>query len=170
MTTITIDRRQRPNIAGRNVIFRKAVRAIIKENNKFLMVLSNRMGDYKFPGGGLELNESDENALIREVEEETGYVVNQIRSKIIKVDEIQNDKENDEGIFHMESIYYLCTIEKEKKVQNLDKYEEELGFEAQWINLDEVLKINRIVLNNPKSSKWVEREIRVLEKLIELGI
>ena len=170
MTNITIDRRKTLNLISENKIFRKAVRAIIKENNNFLMVLSNRMGDYKFPGGGLNHNESNENALIREVEEETGYVIKQIKSQILKVDEIQNDKENNEGIFHMESIYYLCTIDKEKKFQNLDEYEKELGFEAKWINLDEALKINRIVLNSPNSSKWIEREIRVLEKLIELGI
>jgi len=38
-------------------------------------MISNNMGDIKFPGGGLELHESHTEAIRREVEEEAGYIV-----------------------------------------------------------------------------------------------
>jgi len=37
------------------------------------MVRSQKYGEYKFPGGGIERNETHAEALIREVMEETGY-------------------------------------------------------------------------------------------------
>ncbi|WP_230500347.1 NUDIX hydrolase [Sutcliffiella rhizosphaerae] len=55
------------------IIYREAVRAVIIQNDKILMVQSN-IGDYKFPGGGVEINESHEEAIMREVAEETGHL------------------------------------------------------------------------------------------------
>jgi 8-oxo-dGTP diphosphatase len=52
--------------------------AIIIENNRVLMVKQYvQRGDivWNFPGGGIENNETTEQACIREVEEETGYNV-----------------------------------------------------------------------------------------------
>ena len=53
---------------------RHAVRAIIIQDNKILMVHTNK-GDYKFPGGGIKKAESHEEALRREVIEETGLML-----------------------------------------------------------------------------------------------
>lgn len=58
-------------------IHRHAVRAVILDEDRILMVQSNK-GDYKFPGGGIEKGESPEEALVREVLEETGYRVLQV--------------------------------------------------------------------------------------------
>jgi 8-oxo-dGTP pyrophosphatase MutT (NUDIX family) len=53
------------------VNYREAIRAIILQKNTILLVHSNK-GDYKFPGGGVEGQESHSECLIREVAEETG--------------------------------------------------------------------------------------------------
>ncbi|NLO09481.1 MAG: NUDIX domain-containing protein [Clostridiales bacterium] len=45
------------------------------------MIHTNR-GDYKFPGGGVNQNESRLVALIREIEEESGYVVKAVDRQI----------------------------------------------------------------------------------------
>ncbi|HBT18668.1 MAG TPA: hypothetical protein DEA52_01275, partial [Clostridiaceae bacterium] len=58
----------------KKVFHRKALRGIALKEGKVLL-LSNLRGDYKFPGGGLESFETDEEALKREVKEETGYEV-----------------------------------------------------------------------------------------------
>ena len=53
---------------------RHACRGIIIKDKKVALVKSN-LGYYKFPGGGIEKNESKKEALIREVLEETGLQV-----------------------------------------------------------------------------------------------
>ncbi|WP_372869265.1 NUDIX domain-containing protein, partial [Planomicrobium okeanokoites] len=61
------------DIKSDNIIHRTAVRAIIIENEKILMVRSD-LGYCKFPGGGVEKGEGLTEALIREITEETGYI------------------------------------------------------------------------------------------------
>jgi ADP-ribose pyrophosphatase YjhB (NUDIX family) len=53
--------------------------AVITRNNEVLMVKQYvQRGDivWNFPGGGIEEGETPEEACLREVEEETGFIVN----------------------------------------------------------------------------------------------
>jgi len=59
---------------------REAFRAVIIRKGLLLMLKTNK-GDMKFPGGGRKINENHEKALIREVREETGYLVKRINGK-----------------------------------------------------------------------------------------
>lgn len=54
---------------------REAVRAVILRGNKIALVRSRKEGFYKFPGGGIETDETHLKAVIRETEEETGLQV-----------------------------------------------------------------------------------------------
>lgn len=56
------------------LVERYGVRAIIRQNGKIAMQRSS-LGEYKIPGGGVEESESFEQALLREVREETGLQV-----------------------------------------------------------------------------------------------
>ena len=60
---------------------RKAVRAIIIEDNKVLVMHRNKYGSqyYTLVGGQVHENESLEQALVREVQEETGLTVTAAR-------------------------------------------------------------------------------------------
>jgi ADP-ribose pyrophosphatase YjhB (NUDIX family) len=55
---------------------RQAVRAIIIKDSKLLVIERNKFGHvyYTLPGGGLELHETPEQALTRELAEETGVL------------------------------------------------------------------------------------------------
>jgi len=60
-----------------NLRWRPSVYAIVIKDNKLLV--SPQFHGYDLPGGGIELGEMPEEALIREVQEETGIIVTRPR-------------------------------------------------------------------------------------------
>ncbi|MFW5893155.1 MAG: NUDIX hydrolase, partial [Bacillota bacterium] len=72
------------------------------------MLLSNK-GDYKFPGGGLEESETCEDALQREVKEETGYAI-EVGKHVGSAMERRRDFYDPGLVFEMVSHYYACTL------------------------------------------------------------
>lgn len=151
---------------GTNIISREAVRAIILNKDNILMIYNNK-GDYKFPGGGINKKESHQEALKREVKEETGYPLDSITKKIGVVIERNIDKYEKDSIFEMTSHYYLCKISDKQTFQELDDYEAELEFQPIWINIDKAIEGNEQILKGKAEAKnpWVNRETTVLKKL-----
>jgi 8-oxo-dGTP pyrophosphatase MutT (NUDIX family) len=137
------------NIGGRTV-HRTAVRAVAVRGEVLLMVYSSTADDYNFPGGGVDLGETHEQALVREVAEEVEY---------------DRPMEQDFDVFKMTSHYYACEVEDGFGLQKLETYEANLGYVPVWIGLEQALKINRSLLNTPSRPKWLSREILVLEFL-----
>lgn len=150
------------------VFYRVAIRAIILKYDKILMVKSNT-GDYKFPGGGVENGESPEETLRREVTEETGYILDEVKDEMGIIIERNRRKKKGYSLFEMTSHYYFCDVTNKKVEQNLDKYEEELGFLPIWISLDNAIKENELIIEEGKSNinPWIVRETFVLKKIRE---
>lgn len=150
---------------------RLAVRAIVIKDNKLLMVHTNK-GDYKFPGGGIKKLETHEEALRREVTEETGYIVNQMKEEVGRIMQRNPNQFDMNGIFQMTSYYYLCDVKKHITRQHLDKYEKEQGFLPVWIELDEVLAKNEAILTQKGThiNPWVYRETLMLRRMKEAQI
>lgn len=153
-------------IEGLKKITREAVRAVILNDNKVLMIQTNK-GDFKFPGGGIKQNESKEEALKREVEEESGYKVNTIGKRIGQVIERNKDRFEKDSIFEMKSTYFLCEVSDIIVNQQLDEYEAEQEFSAVWVKIDEAIVNNEELLTLPKEeiNDWVMREIMVLREI-----
>ncbi|MRH43560.1 NUDIX domain-containing protein [Aquibacillus halophilus] len=152
-------------ISGKIVNHRKAVRAVITQNNKVLLVQSNK-GDYKLPGGGIEEGESDSGGLIREVGEETGYINIIVKDKIGSVIERKIDAYDSNALFQMTSYYYFCELASEQRVnQKLDNYELEQEFTPKWVSLDDAIHQNEKMLIQNSKNKWIERENYVLKEL-----
>ncbi|CAM3812242.1 NUDIX hydrolase [Mesobacillus thioparans] len=144
---------------------RVAVRAIIMVNNHILMVQSNK-GDYKFPGGGLENNETLEDCLKREVREETGYINCLVKDKVGTVIERNMDEYEKHALFQMTSHYYLCELTtNEKEPQQLDDYEAKLEFTAKWVSLKEAIDQNERLIEKHERNSWLKRETFVLKEL-----
>ena len=61
-------------------LYRVAVKAIITNEHKILLVLDGRDEDYSFPGGGVDYGENLRQAVIRELGEEIGMPSNLITS------------------------------------------------------------------------------------------
>ena len=107
-TIATFDEKNYKENANRFI--REAVRAVIIKDGKVALVKSLKENHYKFPGGGIEKNESHIDTLIRETKEETGLV---IKSSTIKecglIHEIRKSIYNDE-VFEQKSYYYFLII------------------------------------------------------------
>jgi 8-oxo-dGTP diphosphatase len=151
-----------------DVLDRRAVRAVIRRGDLLLMVHSTVAGDFKFPGGGVELGESPHQALVREVSEECGRTVTRIGDVILRA--VEHRRAREPGLtFRMESTYYPCDVGDVAHAQRLDAYEHELAFQPVWINIDEAIAVNQSVLVSGSAQTWVTRETRVLRALRGLG-
>jgi len=149
----------------KKVFHRKALRGIALKEGKVLL-LSNLRGDYKFPGGGLESFETDEEALKREVKEETGYEVKAVGRFFGRALERKKDAFQEDTVFEMESLYYFCEVEEEKGAQHLDDYERALGFRPHWVTPEEAMEKNLLVPQEESAHNlWVKRETAVLKHL-----
>lgn len=150
----------------KNSFNRVAVRGVIIKDHNILLVRSNR-GDYKFPGGGLNKGENHNEALIREVSEETGYKVDNVLELMGHIREVSKDKFDSERAFIMDSYYYKCKVLDEVLNQSLDSYEKELGFIGEWVNIKKAIDNNEEILakGNPDNIDWIRRETLALNNI-----
>lgn len=144
---------------------REAVRAIIFQKDKILLMHSNK-GYVKLPGGGVEKGESHSEALRREVAEETGFLNCEVKDKVGVVTQRHMDEYDPNAFFEMNSHYYLCGINSSEKVeQQLDEYESAEEFTPEWLTLDEALKQNEWAIKQVKPNGFIKRENMVFQRL-----
>lgn len=148
------------NIHGR-AIHRTAVCAVILCGRDLLMVYSANVGDYKFPGGGVDDGESHKQALSREVREECRAFVLEFGESIGVVIEYNIPMEADYDVFKMMSHYYLCQVSGGFVAQKLDGHEKDLGFKPVWVGIEEAIATNQAPLNSDKIPEWLNRELFV---------
>ena len=147
---------------------RFASRAVIFKNDMILLLYLTKTNEYKFPGGGVEDNESFEDALIRETNEEAGVQIKEVLSCLGYIDQIYPDIYVQSTTFYMRSIYYLCNIYDEFKAQKLSGYELKLGLKPIWVKLDDAIKINELRIKNGTDYHWTSRELYMLKHLRDL--
>lgn len=158
-------------ILEKNIVYPKkqitriAVRAIIQNDQKQLLMILTNKGDYKFPGGKVEKGESFTKALKREVQEESGYRVTNVFQEIYYLVQKDLDKENKNITFIQENHYYFTEVNLlNKENQSLDDYEYNLGFTPKFVSIDYAIEQNMIHIN---SNFWTKRELIILKKLKE---
>lgn len=145
---------------------RPSVRGIIIHDGKVAMVHSLKYDYYKFPGGGIEDGESLEEALLREVAEESGLqvILPSIREYGL-VHRIQKGQK--EAMFIQDNYYFLCEVEEKVGAQQLDDYEAEEKFTLEYVDPAHAICVNREADHGSKDKIMLERETRVLEMMIQ---
>lgn len=122
----------------------EVVAAIIIKDGK-LLATQRGYGDYKdwweFPGGKIELGESPEDALVREIREELKAEIS-VGAELCRV-------EHDYPKFHMLMHCFFCELLSD----DIELVEHE---SAKWLSKDEL-----------ESVKWLPSDIEVIEKLKE---
>lgn len=169
-------------LSGSAASDRIAVRAVITRGDGKICLIRTSRGDLKFPGGGVEYGESFTGALVREVREEAGLVLDLSKppKPLVKVLQRAPDICDSEKVFTMESLYYLCeavtgSIDLQK--QQLDDYEAEQDFRPEYILPRNALTENELLLlggdrngcDKPLNI-WIYRDTVVLRALIEGNI
>ena len=142
-------------------IYRVAVRGIIFIDGKLLMI-ENNFGEAKLPGGGIESGEDDSEALVREVQEETGYDV--LVESIVPFGEIEEKRlsVNEPKIWHQISRLYFCDVYPEKGQCNYTENEKKYGFKQILYTLDEALQKHKAMLDKEGKTAWNQREYKML--------
>lgn len=148
--------------------YRPSVRGIIfDDKGNIAMVYSQKYHYYKFPGGGVEGNETHIETLAREIKEEAGMTL--IPESVKEFGEVLRiqKKDDEDTIFIQYNYYYTCKVEDEIGEQNLDDGEKDAEFVLKFVPIEEAIKVNAAFQGKPIKKQMIEREKRVLEILKE---
>lgn len=121
--------------------WRPSAYAIVIKDDCILLVPA--FGGYTLPGGGLELGETIEEALIREVKEETGITVSSpellgVKSNIFILPGVSEKGKNVQSIL----LYYRCEyVSGELSAEVFDETEKEFGGLPEWVSLSQLSSI-----------------------------
>ena len=145
------------------VFHRRAARAIVRKGGLILLI-AGRYGDCKFPGSGVEPGERQEDALAREVAEETGLMVD-LPTVRLYGQVLERRRGLHEDVLEMVSVYYSCHVLAGSGCQRLDDYEMDHQYQVVWLPIREAIARNRQV-TDLEHCPWVIRETMVLEHLL----
>ena len=111
---------------------RDGSRAVIVQDGKILLTHELNSGWWLIPGGGTEEGETPEDCVIREVEEETGYIVRPVRHFLIMHEYYEE--------YRYTGYFFVCEVTG-KGQMNLTEVEKRRGVQPEWIPLEEALEI-----------------------------
>lgn len=144
-------------VSASKLTFRPSVYGIIIEDSKIL--LSKQWEGYDFPGGGIDIGEEIEEALKREVKEETGLEV-----RVGNVVSCENSffklPFSEDKFVHSILIYYLCErISGTLSMENFDEHEKKYAGMPEWIGIGDIEKIK--FCNSVDSVKIIKKTIKL---------
>lgn len=137
-TVVAIDIDGEPHeVSLGDVEWRPSVYGIVIRDGKIL--LSPQHGDnrYDLPGGGVEMDESFDAALVREVREETGVDVTPGKLLALRDNYFKVTFRKPEEVWHSVMVYYACEmIGGEISTDGLADTELTYAKQAEWVAID----------------------------------
>ena len=111
---------------------RTACRGIVIRDHRLLLSYETVTGQWMLPGGGLEAGEDERECCVREVAEETGFLIRPTDC-VLEIDEYYED-------FKWVNRYFFGEVTGETTVHLTDR-EKEVGMEPRWLPLDRIIHI-----------------------------
>lgn len=128
------------DVSPDEVSWRPSAYGIVIRDGQILLSPQHGKG-YDLPGGGVDIDETFEQAVLREVKEETGLDVRIIRFLTMR-ENIFIWKPEDaakRGMYHSILCYYLCEyVSGEVSKDGFGEEEKQYAELAEWINLDQL--------------------------------
>ena len=157
---------------------RHAAKGVVLNDDLQLLLLRSRHGDYKFPGGGIEADETLQHALVRELAEECGVTGVRIGEVLMRATERRPAREEG-AMLTLINDYFHAEVPDEHgrtdaglaAVVGMDGYEIDLQLTPEWIDVETALTINRSLLTSwtddevTARAPWLERETGVLGEI-----
>ena len=158
------------------VFVRPSVRGIIIRDGRVAMIHSLVWNYYKFPGGGMEVGETQLDTLIREVREETGLkVIPDSVREFGWVHRVEEGHSHGEDVFVQDNYYYLCDADPVPGPTEMDPKEAVSGFVLEFVPPRRVFEVTaaptpELLAHTVKFAAMVARENGVLRQLIREGL
>jgi 8-oxo-dGTP pyrophosphatase MutT (NUDIX family) len=113
--------------------------ALIIKDNKLLAAKNSDYDCYYTVGGGIKINETSEEAVIREVYEETGYRLKIERLAFVQERFLEVDKQP----YHEIAFFYLMKDSSDINISN-NSFTDQQKETLHWLPLNDLSKINLV--------------------------
>jgi 8-oxo-dGTP pyrophosphatase MutT (NUDIX family) len=147
-------------------VYKKAVKAVIRSEDKIGLIHHEKNDLYDFPGGGVEDGETLVDALIREVKEETGATVKPSSVEAFPVSYVLIYKDNEKNIvIERRFDYFTCAVEEDFAKPVLTDWEVETAQKFAFVSINDAIALNETAVQ--RGFGWVENPTFVLKLLKE---
>ncbi|MGC9422964.1 NUDIX hydrolase [Vibrio sp.] len=151
------------NLSHYSIIQRKAARAIVLEGEEILLLYTERYDDYTLPGGGVDKQEDIIQAMVRELQEETGASNIQMIQPFGLYEEFRPWYREDADVMHMISYCYTCKADRQLGQMRLEEYEINNGMQPVWMNIHQAIAHNeQTMAQSTQKGMSIERETFLL--------